>query len=279
MKDFMFYDKMRWWVYEYDAALTQQHCVRVTYREGLTIDPNSREPAFLPVTATAEGELCTCPQGQEVLQSMPPGSQRPTIEPWTFAEKSAAEGARLAAEQSRKRSNSDKQKKADQPKVWHKTKVFNDIFNHHAKLMSPQDVDQWRALENFHDRHATSDCVPTLPFDCTSAAGGVWPVKHGMPVDWDYAWTVLQERFPRPHLHAGQTLVATVDAADAPSPAGVPATEPRRYTEEDVTRLNVVAGTACPALHALCALCEGSACCVLRADRWGASAEGCEARS
>ena len=60
MKDFMFYDKMRWWVYEYDAALTQQHCVRVTYREGLTIDPNSREPAFLPVTATAEGELCTC---------------------------------------------------------------------------------------------------------------------------------------------------------------------------------------------------------------------------
>ena len=81
--------------------------------------------------------------------------------------------------------------------------MFKDILKGIAPKLkfSAEQVDQWKALENFHDTHPTSDTVPTLPFTCSAPGSATtWTFQRGMPIDWNHGWGVLAGRFDRPHL-------------------------------------------------------------------------------
>ena len=99
VKDFAFYDDMRWWEYQYDPSIPEHHCVRVTYREDLLPAGDDLGcPQFKPYIQGQDGSLITDPGGQPVLASLPPLTSVPPFERWKFAEKADAEGARSARE-------------------------------------------------------------------------------------------------------------------------------------------------------------------------------------
>eukprot|EP00965_Chrysotila_dentata_P199769 6179577-Pleurochrysis_carterae.AAC.1 len=127
--------------------MTRNCGVRVTYKRTLLPRPiNSREPEFKPVSTDPAGGLCTRPEGQIFMDSLPPLAEEPLREAWAPAESNeAGEGAGTTGKQ-----------------AWHKRKVFSDILNHTSKEFSDAQRDQWRALESFHDKYPTSDVVPTL---------------------------------------------------------------------------------------------------------------------
>ena len=102
VKDFAFYDDIRWFEYTYDASLADHHCVKVTYCEDLTRERmNSHEPQFKPYSIGPAGVFVTAPEGQQILASMPPRTVPPPIEAWNFAEASDAEGVQEAVQRRR----------------------------------------------------------------------------------------------------------------------------------------------------------------------------------
>ena len=57
--NFKDYSKMRYWEYEYDESLPDQHYVRITYaKDLLPADSNSKVPKMRPVYT--DDEVCSC---------------------------------------------------------------------------------------------------------------------------------------------------------------------------------------------------------------------------
>eukprot|EP00965_Chrysotila_dentata_P038190 1268880-Pleurochrysis_carterae.AAC.1 len=102
------------------------------------------------------------------MDSMPCLCDEPEKEPWKPAE--AGEGGEGSGRD-----------------AWHKKKIFSDILKHTAASFPADHVDQWRALEAFHNLYPTSDSVPNLPLTVKAPAAEEysppkeWRMQHGAP--------------------------------------------------------------------------------------------------
>lgn len=123
--------------------------MKVTYKESLH-DPDDNDPTtrlWHPVALDANGEgMITKPQG---LLFMSPGinidvSMPAMAESWKHGDLDDAEGL----------------SKKD---VWQKKRVMSDILNHLMATFTQEQQDQWRALNEFHERFKHSDEVQELP--------------------------------------------------------------------------------------------------------------------
>lgn len=132
-----------------DLTLAEHGYVRVTYQETLhDSDANDDKTSQMwhPVVPDEKGGHKTDPKG---LLFMVPHlqidlSQPAPIEEWKHGDTADAEGLT----------------KKD---VWKKKKVMSDILNHRMLSFTDDQQDQWRALNEFHNRFKCSDEVPVLP--------------------------------------------------------------------------------------------------------------------
>ena len=176
--------------------------------------------------------------------------KEPPIEKWVPGDENEAEGL---GEISSKR----KQKQGgDKPKVWGRSKVFKDITEKTARRFPAPKQAQWHALKEFHESYLTSDKVPTLPLNVSSAHFPEYsfPMQHGTPYDWHAAWKKLAFRFPRPHEAEFKARMGHgASAADAQTASILAAQEQAGVTQTgteltslDVARLNHITGANVP---------------------------------
>lgn len=130
-----------------DEKLTEHGGVRVTYKAAIhdaDADPHNDE--WLPKTETSEGKRVTDPKGimfmtKDLKVDLSLAAQP---EHWLHGDLRDAEGL----------------SKKD---VWRKSKVMSDILIHRMSAFTPEQQDQWRALNKFHELYKVSDEVPDLP--------------------------------------------------------------------------------------------------------------------
>lgn len=135
---------------QYDPNLREHGYVRVTYKETLS-DPENKDASvqkmWHPLMSGGAGELITDPKG---VLFMAPNlvvdvSQPASPEPWKHGDIGDAEGL-------------------EKKNVWRKKKVMSDILEHRMLSFTHEQQDQWRTLNEFHERFQCSDQVPNLPF-------------------------------------------------------------------------------------------------------------------
>lgn len=134
---------------QYAPQLPEHGYVRVTYQAALD-DPENMVEAphkrWHPLTPDGSGGLMTDPKG---VIFMEPGvvmdlSVPAKVETWKHGDIGDAEGL---------------QKKD----VWRKRRVMRDILDHRMVSFTKEQKDQWRALNEFHERYTCSDQVPNSP--------------------------------------------------------------------------------------------------------------------
>eukprot|EP00965_Chrysotila_dentata_P020064 663858-Pleurochrysis_carterae.AAC.1 len=184
-RDFHDYANQRVFVYENAPGMTENCGVKVTYKASLLPkEASSRVPEYRPVSPDPQGGLRTKTKGQVFMDSLPKLSEEPPKEPWKAAE--SGEGGEGAGRDG-----------------WHKTKIFSDIINHTAASFPEEHLDQWRALEAFHDTYPTSDSLPNLPLTVKAPpeegkpTPREWKMEHGSPISWSALWGRLAWRFER----------------------------------------------------------------------------------
>lgn len=144
-------------MWQYDPALPEHGYVRVQYRERLhddaEHDTSSTTEMWHPLMEDEGGQRVSDPKGVLFMQR---GievdlSQPPEAEVWKHGDVCDAEGLQ----------------KRD---VWKKSRVMKDILRHRMLSFTEEQQDQWRALNEFHERFKCSDEVPNLPIQLRAGA-------------------------------------------------------------------------------------------------------------
>lgn len=138
-----------------DEKLVEHGGVRVTYKKSIH-DPDQLEDSEWGPKIYDGIKRITDPKG---LLFMSEGfvadlSKPAASESWHYADIGDAEGLSKAH-------------------VWKKKKVMSDILHHRMCEFSEEQQDQWRAMNEFHERFDVSDKVPALPL--TLRAGTLTP--------------------------------------------------------------------------------------------------------
>lgn len=120
--------------------------MRVHYKEAIHDEDNPLTSEWLPKTQTSGGDRVTDPKGLLFMcKGFAPDLSQPALpERWKHGDVGDAEGLL----------------KKD---VWQKRKVMLDILKHRMTKFTPEQKDQWRALNDFHEQYHVSDQVPNLP--------------------------------------------------------------------------------------------------------------------
>lgn len=130
-----------------DEKLTEHGCVRVTYKAAIhdaDADPHNND--WLPKVENSDGKRVTDPKGIMFMSKDVKIDLSKAAEPerWLYGDLRDAEGL----------------SKKD---VWRKSKVMSDILMHRMGAFTPEQQDQWRAINKFHELYRVSDEVPQLP--------------------------------------------------------------------------------------------------------------------
>lgn len=135
-----------------DPSLPEHGYVRVHYKEAVH-DPEGDTTTELwhPVMHNQKGEKITDPKGIFFMASnlVIDISKPPRPEAWKHGDYSDAEGLQ-------------------RKDVWKKKRVMSDILDFRITNLPAEKQDQWRALNEFHNRYRRSDEVPTLPLTIRS---------------------------------------------------------------------------------------------------------------
>jgi len=96
---------------------------------------------------------------------------------------------------------------------WNRKKVQRDVLET-ARLQkfTSEQVGDWKALFEFHERYTTPESLPNLPYTVQIEDGRSYKMEG--PPEWDELWRVLR-RFPRPHRTAAEEPAAATARAAA----------------------------------------------------------------
>jgi hypothetical protein len=94
---------------------------------------------------------------------------------------------------------------------WNRQKVQRDVLET-ARLQkfTSEQVADWQALFDFHERYKTPESLPNLPHTIHIEAGRSYTMEG--PPTWEELWRVLR-RYPRPHRNADDPAAAAAREA------------------------------------------------------------------